>query len=806
MNFILTIRDIAIAIGFDVDKNSVSAVENSINKVKGFAKKALGILGIGLTISGITGLAETAAEAEALKSQFAQVFGDVEKNAQEKLNAISKDTGVAVNRMKASFTQIAAFSKTTGASSAEALNISERAIVAVADSAAFYDRSIEEVTSSMQSFLKGNYANDAALGLSCTETTRNTAANALFSKSFKDLSESQKQLTLLKMVEDANKTSGALGQAARESDTWGNRLGNLMQSIKKLKETAGRTILKPAIQGLKIATSFVNKLTRGIKELAKEGGFLERTGERFHSLIKRIQPAVERVMNTLRKGANISVGAISSIIHKVGGVENALKILAVIAGAFIIALNFSKIVNGIKMMGTLFSGFGKILNPVALKVLAIAAVIIILFLIVEDFINFMKGNDSVIGKLFEKAGIDANKVRETITNAWKAVVSFLKSAWEFLSEIGGRVFGFLKDTIGNSNSEIRQKISAVWDAIVKLLTVVFQKIYDIGAELFTTFSRLISGIFDAVSAFWHSWGNDIINWFSVLWTALGDEILAFLDIVTGVINFISSVLSGDWKGAWEAIGQIFSGVWDFITAFLTGAWETVKLLFSMGLSAIKAIWEGIWNAIKSFFVNIWNGISSFVSGIWNGMVSGVSTFVGNIKTTIVNGFTDAINWIKGLPGEAVKWGSDMIDGIVDGIKGAIGKVGDAVKGVADKIKSFLHFSVPDEGPLTDYESWMPDFMSGLASGIKNNKKVLIDKVKDVAGSMAVLMKASTAMPGTAARTTSGNRTSSIVQNVNIDNSYSGGSMETQKNVSRAMKKSSEDATSEMAKALAYSRG
>ena len=355
----MTIRDIAIAIGFDVDKNSVNAVENSINKVKGFAAKALGILGIGLSISGIKGLAEAAAEAEALKSQFAQVFGDVEKNAQEKLNAISKDTGVAVNRMKASFTQIAAFSKTTGASSAEALNISERAIVAVADSAAFYDRSIEEVTSSMQSFLKGNYANDAALGLSCTETTRNTAANALFSKSFKDLSESQKQLTLLKMVEDANKTSGALGQAARESDTWGNQLGNLVQSIKELKETAGSTILKPAIQGLKIASSFVNKLTRGIKELAKEGGFLERTGERFHSLIKRIQPAGERMMNTLRKGANISVGAISSIIHKVGGVENALKILAVVAGAFIIALNFSKIVNGIKMMGTLFQGLGR---------------------------------------------------------------------------------------------------------------------------------------------------------------------------------------------------------------------------------------------------------------------------------------------------------------------------------------------------------------------------------------------------------------------------------------------------------------
>ena len=45
-------------------------------------------------------------------------------------------------------------------------------------------------------------------------------------------------------------------------------------------------------------------------------------------------------------------------------------------------------------------------------------------------------------------------------------------------------------------------------------------------------------------------------------------------------------------------------------------------------------------------------------------------------------------------------------GIVNGIKSAVGAVTDAVNGVANKIRSVLHFSVPDEGPLTDYESWM----------------------------------------------------------------------------------------------------
>ena len=52
-------------------------------------------------------------------------------------------------------------------------------------------------------------------------------------------------------------------------------------------------------------------------------------------------------------------------------------------------------------------------------------------------------------------------------------------------------------------------------------------------------------------------------------------------------------------------------------------------------------------------------------------------------------------------------------GIVNGIKSCMSAVGDAVKGVADKIKSFLHFSVPDEGPLSDADEYMPDFMKLL---------------------------------------------------------------------------------------------
>ena len=65
----------------------------------------------------------------------------------------------------------------------------------------------------------------------------------------------------------------------------------------------------------------------------------------------------------------------------------------------------------------------------------------------------------------------------------------------------------------------------------------------------------------------------------------------------------------------------------------------------------------------------------------------------------------------------------------------IGAVKDAVSSVASAIKSFLHFSVPDEGPLTDYESWMPDFMHGLAKGIDKSKSAVEKAIDGVASSM-----------------------------------------------------------------------
>ncbi len=890
----MTIRDIAVAFGFDIDRKSEKEAENSIKGLKNLATKLLGVIGIGFSIAGLSNLAEAAADAEALKSQFSQVFGEVESDAADKLQAIEDNTGVMVNRMKGSFTQIAAFSKTTGSTTAEALDIANRSMIAVADSAAFYDRSIEDMTNSLQSFLKGNFENDTALGISCTETTRNAAANELYGKSFKDLSEAEKQLTLLKMVEDGNKLSGALGQAARESDTWTNQLGNLKQSLQDLKATAGSAFLKPAVMVLKLLVSLVQGLTKRLQTLTGETGIVTRAFDRFHALIKRLKPEISRMAETLQGGIQRGISVVKNIVDRFGGLENVLKILAIVAGAFIAVLAFAKVISGVKALVTALRAVDKVMALAKLKVLAIVAVVVILALIVEDFINFLMGNDSVIGTIFDKAGIGADNARQAIFNAWTKVKEFLLEVWDFIKQAAGmfvdtikgfferhgesiranfeRVWGIIKtflngvwtfisqlaatlfgsteENIDGSTQSTKDKLLAVWQAILDALSAVWDALYEVGSAVFNAIATVIETVFGWIQSFWNSWGSRILSWFKVLWDSLGGILNAFLDIIKGVANFISSVFTGDWQGAWDAIKQIFTGIWDAIVNFITAIWDTIKMLFEMALAAIKAIWEAVWGAISGFFQGIWNGIVSFVTGIWNtitstisnaintayntvvsvlqaihdffsNIFSGIANFVSStfsnilngiistvtsIKDAIVNGFNSAIDFIKSLPGQAIQWGKDFIGGLKDGIMAGVQGIVDAVKGIGDKIRSFLHFSVPDEGPLTDYESWMPDFMGGLADGIEGSQDLVMDKVKNLAGGISALMGAAKANAGTAAASTINNTTSSVTQNVNIENSYTGGTPETQKNVSKAMKKSASDATAQMARGLAYARG
>lgn len=896
----MTIRDISVAFGFDVDRASQTQAENSIKGLKSMATKLLGKIAVVFSVTKLASFAkdcvEAASNVEEMENKFNTVFDnmadEVDKWAEEFANSVGRNKNTIKSYLADQQNLLVGF----GMTREEGAKLSEEMTSLALDIASFSNQDEDVAVNAMTKAVMGESEAAKTLGAVLNDTTRAETMQALgMQGTYQSLSQLEKMQVNYQAI--LRQSPDAIGDCVRSMGSYESSTRQLKAAQEEFKEFVGGQLLP-------VMSVFVQWVTKGVKAATSfaKAILLDAEGnnrillafERIHAIVKRLQPAIDRFTSSMRNGINKAIDTVKNIVDKMGGMENALKLLAIIAGAFLIAMNWSKIIGGAKAFLTMIQGIGKLFSLANLKILAVVAVIVILALIVEDFVNFLLGNDSVIGTIFDKLGIGADNARQAIFNAFNKVKEFLLNVWDviktgagmfidtvkgfferhgeqirknfervwgiistllngvwtFITQLAATLFGGTEDTINGSQESTKDKVLSIWQAILDALSAIWDAIFEVVNAVFNAIATVIETVFKWIQAFWNSWGSEILSWFKVLWDSIGGILNGFLDIIKGVANFISSVFTGDWQGAWEAIKSIFQGVWDVIVNFITAVWETIKLLFSMALSAISAIWNAVWGAISSFFQGIWNGIVSFLSGIWstitgivsgaiNGiynvvssvlsaissffsnifssigsfvsntfsnMLSGITGFVGRIKDAIVNGFTAAIDWIKGLPSQALQWGSDIIDGIVNGIKGAIGKVGDAVKGVADKIKSFLHFSVPDEGPLTEYQSWMPDFMSGLAQGIGDSENTVLDKVKGVANGIKTLMQGATASAATAASSQINNTTSNMTQNVNISNSYSGGSAETQKNVSKAMNKSAVDATTQMARGLAYARG
>jgi len=236
----------------------LGTIENSLGSLKTMLLSVAGAVGIAF---GIKDLIETAANVNAANSQLEQTFKELKSTAVDAMRRVANESGIFETRLHGIGTSIYAFAKASGMDSVQALGMMEDALRVTADSAAYYDRSLEDTAESLKSFLKGNFENDAALGLSCTETTRNTAANKMYARSFKELSEAQKQVVLLQMVRDANALSGAEGQAAREAEGWENVIGNLRETWRQLLAVVGQPVLKAATSFVKGLTSALAKLT-----------------------------------------------------------------------------------------------------------------------------------------------------------------------------------------------------------------------------------------------------------------------------------------------------------------------------------------------------------------------------------------------------------------------------------------------------------------------------------------------------------------------------------------------------------------
>lgn len=717
----MTIRDIFISLGFNLDKVSQNEAEQGINKLKNMAVKALGAIGIGFSVSGlftaIQSCVSLSSAVEEMQNKFDVVFqgmtDEVEAWAKSYADAIGRNSNDIKTYLADQQNLLVGF----GMTRKEGAELSKQMTTLALDLASFANLDEASAVNNMTKAVMGESEAAKALGAVLNDYTRE---QAMLSMGLTGTYDKLDQLTKMQVNYQAilAQSPDAIGDCERSLGSYESTLKSFHSKLKELKTVIGQFFM-PTFQKV---ISFGARGVTMLREAAQK---------------------------------------ISDFAAKVGGAEKILAVLGVTIGATLAILNFRKIADGIKLIG-------KSLGSVNLKIFAIAAVVLLLVLLIEDFLAFMRGDNSLIGSIFEKAGIDADKARETILGAWNAVKGFLLGVWNFLKSKGQEIFGALSSWWSQNGEGVKSSFLSIWNSIKTLCSA-----------LWTSLSNSAKIIFEGLKLFWGQWGSTIISVFSSIWNTLVSLIQPLLSAFAAIIDFLANVFTGNWAGAWNAVKDLAAAVWDMIIIVISNAWNI-----------LCSVWSRLGEILGGFFQAAWNVITEKVSGI---------------KDSIVNGFQAAIDWLKSLPEQAIQWGADIIQGIVNGITGAVGKIGEAVGGVANKIKSFLGFSVPEAGPLSDFDTYMPDMIDLMTEGINKGKSKVVSALGLLTDGMSVAAQANIVSPDTLSKAGSSSSVSkSVVQNVSISNNFNGDRAGQEKSA-EAMEKASDDATGEMARAIAFTR-
>lgn len=296
--------------------------------------------------------------------------------------------------------------------------------------------------------------------------------------------------------------------------------------------------------------------------------------------------------------------------------------------------------------------------------------------------------DNHLKPLFDSIADGLSTILGTLLDGYNQyVVPVLKSLGERFKEIMEGPFGDTVEKIKTAVGKLIDAFKIFWESV-----------------LVPMFEWIASNIMPVLSMIIEFIGNLFLNRLKTIIKVIGD----IADVISGLIDFVVGVFTGDWERAWEGVKEVVSGVWNAIKDIVEGKWNALKEIVKLGVNFVKGIvktgieeikifidnWSkiisttvsGAWEGIKSVTSTVWNAIKSFVSGIWNGLKTAASTVFNAIKTVISTAW-NAIKSATSTVWNAVKtavtevWNAlkTKASSVFNGIKTSITNVWNAIK-------------------------------------------------------------------------------------------------------------------------------
>ena len=464
------------------------------------------------------------------------------------------------------------------------------------------------------------------------------------------------------------------------------------------------------LKSLSLASGVLTDAIETSSNAYKENTALsDEASKRYGTMAAKISQAKERVTELAIEIGEMLMPYLEKGLEKIEGWVNKWKSLTDAQKQSI--LKFAAIAAAIGpaliVVGKLVGAFGSIVKVVGMATSGIG-----------KLITFVQGAGGVMGALKAAIAAIASPVGIVV-----AAIAALAAAFVYLYTTSEEFKNSINEAIGKLKEQFAQTVEQlrpIWEMIKQGIQSVMTAIEPVIKFISVAVLGLVSGILAALAP-------------------MLEFIVNLISTIANIVKGLFALLNGDFEGfktymlaALTAFGEAISALIQSIVAFwvsffqmfginlqtlFTNIWNGIKLVVQTALTNISQAIQTKWNAIKTWLFDTLTKIKEKFEEIFDRIKEAVEERIDKVKTTIIEGVQKAVDFIKELPSKFYSWGSDMVQNLIDGIKSKIEAVKAAVSELASTISSYIHFSVPDKGALADADTYMPDFMNLLASGI-----------------------------------------------------------------------------------------
>lgn len=334
--------------------------------------------------------------------------------------------------------------------------------------------------------------------------------------------------------------------------------------------------------------------------------------------------------------------------------------------------------------------------------------------------------EPLIDGLISSASAVVTNIAPVVSRALQGIGQAIQTAAPIISE---QLPIIMEEVVPSVLESILILINTAVESLPSLLERLLPPILETVTNLTIALLGALPGILEMLSAqLPFIIGQVVPSLLAVLPSLIETGISFVLAIAQGIADNINLLMDSIMSLVHYIVDELLTP--ENITNFVTTATQIVLTIAQAMvesapelIGAVVVLISNIMIALADALPEISTQIVEFIVGLGEDLGTWLYDMFGDSLIAVGQGLADIWNsiveWADNLLSNALSWGADLVSNLVDGITSNMPSLTSAAEGLAGGISSFIHFSVPDVGPLSDADEYMPDFVDLLVSGLED---------------------------------------------------------------------------------------